>query len=196
MQDLHVYINSYGSAQMSKKQKEKLLKDAKFGGRDSFGIIYDTYFDRVYKYLFYRTSHRETAEDLTEEVFTKAFEKISGFSGNFEKLSGWLMVIARNTLIDHYRKRNEDLPLEYLENAQSNEDSALLKLEYSEREQILFKALGKLSREHRQIIQMRFIEGLSLKDIAQMLKKSQVAVRVAQFRALKILKGILQSENL
>src|SRR4051812_38116798 len=92
-----------------------LVRKAKQGQEEAFGSIYNLYFEKIYRFIYYRVSHKEVAEDLAEEVFLKVFSKLSSIEkdGSFE---GWLYQIARNKVIDYYRDKKQLVALEEVEN--------------------------------------------------------------------------------
>ena len=84
-----------------------IVQSCQKGSVEDFGRLYDLYIKKIYNFIYYKTHHQETAEDLVSIVFTKALKKINTFdnSGTF---SAWLYRIARNTVIDHYRTKKLD----------------------------------------------------------------------------------------
>ena len=87
--------------------EKKIIKDCKKGDLEKFSGLYDVYIGKIYRFIFYKTSHKETAEDLTSETFTKALKSIEGFSANKGTFQAWLFRIARNTVIDFYRTKKD-----------------------------------------------------------------------------------------
>lgn len=92
-------------------EEGRLVSEAQSGDADSFARLYDAYFERVFRYVYFRVSDDQTAEDLTSQVFLKAWENLPRYkpSGHF---LAWLYTIARNQVIDHYRTRKETVPLD------------------------------------------------------------------------------------
>src|SRR3989338_1118620 len=84
-------------------EEANLIIACQKGNTEAFGKLYDLYLKKIYDFLYYRTHHKQTAEDLAGTVFTKALEKIGQYNPSKAKFSTWLYQIARNTLIDHYR---------------------------------------------------------------------------------------------
>lgn len=191
MKQTNVYISKDGNFQMQDSGAEKLLKMAKIGDTDAFGALYTLHFEKVYRYLYYRTSHKETAEDLSEEVFTKAYQKLSSFEGDSKGFQGWVMVIARNLLVDFYRRQNPTVSVEELDFLPGNERSPVDALSASDDEKQLLAALGTLPKEQQEVVQLRFIEGYEISDIAKLLNKSEGNIRIIQYRAIKKLREIL-----
>src|SRR4051812_8446702 len=100
---------------IDKAQLEQLLKQAQAGSDQALTSLYNHYFERVYRFVYYRVSHKETAEDLTEDVFVKIFGKLKTLE-QVAAFEGWLFQIARNRVIDYYRSKKQVVPLEEIEN--------------------------------------------------------------------------------
>lgn len=171
--------------------EKAVFEAAQQGDNHSFGKLYDYHFDAIFRFIYYRTNHQETAEDLTEEVFLKAFKSLSSLKGGSETLRGWLYSIARNTVIDHYRKTKETVNLEALEQLPSYEDSVVEQLEASGDTIALLQTLKKLSPDQQSILKLRFFEDLSISEIAALLHKSEGNIRIIQHRGLQQLKKLL-----
>ena len=87
------------------KSEKKLIKLIKLGDKESFGILYDRYIEKIYQYIYYKTHHKETAEDLTSLTFVKSLDYLPGFNEDNGNFKAWLYRIARNNIIDHYRTK-------------------------------------------------------------------------------------------
>ncbi|MBX4205100.1 MAG: sigma-70 family RNA polymerase sigma factor [Candidatus Doudnabacteria bacterium] len=146
------------------------------GDIEAFGALYDLYLDRIYRFVYYRTHHRETAEDLTSVVFTKAFHKFTSFDrkANF---ATWIFRIARNTVIDHYRTRKTTSDLEQ---AFDISDSTNLSRDYELKEKLELaqKYLTQLPEDQRDLVIMRLWDGLSYDEIAEITGKTSANLRV------------------
>lgn len=177
-------------------EEEKLIMAAIAGKNEAFGLLYDHYQPRIYRFIYLKISHREEAEDLTHQVFLSAFEKISGFKiKTSASFSGWIYSIARNKVIDHYRTRKNAVDIETVqipESKDSREDIMDTAMEMEKARQ----AIRKLSPTEQDVIIMRFIEELSPKETAKVLNKSEISIRVIQHRAVKNLRAIMElAEN-
>ncbi len=168
-----------------------IFKQAQKGDPDALGQIYDDYFERIFRFVYFRTSHKETAEDLTEDIFIKAFRALSSMEGGPEKLQGWLFQIARNAIIDHYRSKKPTTDIAELELEASYTSTILDELHLQTEQQRLVQAIRQLPTEQAQVVQLRFLEDLSIQEIAEQLDKSAGNIRIIQFRALKQLRTIL-----
>ncbi len=150
-----------------------------------FSKIYDQYISRIYRFVFLRVNSRDIAQDLTSETFTRAWDKFKGNSGSEVKnWLGFLYQIARNLVTDFYREQGkvQIISASYVADpAMGLEEKAFLS---SEADQIK-AALSKLGEEQQEVIIWRYLDGLSNKEIALILAKSEGTVRVIIHRALK-----------
>ena len=155
----------------------------------AFAALYDKYIDQVYRHVYYRVSNRADAEDITQEVFIKAWKAINKYTKTGAPFVAWLIAIAHNLIIDHYRAKKNLVSLE--EAGASSEIDATspeAMAEASLSKSYVRNAIFKLKGEKQKVILMRFIDGLSYGEIAKALNKSEGAVRVIQYRALNDLR--------
>ena len=167
-----------------------LVKKSKEGDRDAFGELYMKYLDPIYRYIFFRVNqNREEAEDLAEIVFFKAWEHIKRYHANGKTIKPWLYTIAHNTIIDHWRRNRRYTRLDpSIEDPNGDFERALSNRGDNEK---LFEAVNKLTDGQKQVIILKFIEGLSNKELETILNKRPDAVRALQSRALKQLRKLL-----
>jgi RNA polymerase sigma factor (sigma-70 family) len=181
---------------MSTQRREKgLLTQALQGNRDAFGDLYEMYMDEVYRYIYYRVSSEVDAEDLTELVFLKVWENLQTFE---QKVSfrAWLLRFARNTVIDHYRTRKTHVALdEYVASASGHEQPEE-KVRTQETAAKLMRAISKLSQLQQDVIILRFANGYSAMETAQILDRDVGTIRVLQHRALKSMQSFLVAEDI
>ena len=150
--------------------------------------LYSKYHDKVFGYILNHTSHVEDAEDLTNDVFLKAFRSLESFDEDKACVSTWLFTIMRNTLTDHFRKNRitETLDEEYV--AKDDVEGSYLKKETLDE---LARALKKLPEEQRDIIILRYSDGLSLTEISDRLNISYGMIKVKHKQALQALGKML-----
>ena len=180
---------------MSREDEAQLIRRAKLGDQTAFAEIYTRHHDAVYTYLLYRVNDVQVAEDLTGEVFLRLVTKIDRFTYRGRPILAWLYTVARNLLADHYRqaRRDDPLPLEERIVAASSDPSqtAERRLEQA----CLARAMQHIAESHRQVILLRFVEGLSHAETAQILGRTENATKVLQHRALKALRRALETEG-
>jgi RNA polymerase sigma-70 factor (ECF subfamily) len=153
-------------------------------GRQDFGSFYDAYSGKIYAYIFRKTSHRETAEDLTSQTFFKAMDKFSQFDPQRGTLSSWIYGIARNAVIDHYRSKKEFVDINTFSEFAGKADP-LSDYEMLEKAEQARKVLSALSPEKRELVELRLWEDLSFKEISRITGKSEAGCKMAFSRVLK-----------
>jgi len=163
-----------------------LIRFSQGGDQDAFACLYETNLARIRRYIYFRVFDHELAEDITSLVFLKAWENLDTFQGGQIPFINWLYRIAHNTVIDYYRTRKTVVPLE---------DVHPLHLSHSDRvdEQIditilshkLADAFSDLTQTQREVLILRFIWGLTTREIARRLHKQEGAVRALQMRGLR-----------
>ena len=163
---------------------------------NAFGELYDRFVERVYRYLYFRTGSHPEAEDLTEQVFLKAWEAIGRYRWQGRPFLAWLYRLAHNTHIDHVRTQkptlslnNDERPVELASAAAAVELARTLDAD------LLARALGQLTLDQQQVIVMKFLEGLDNEQIAQTLDKREGAIRALQMRALMSLRRVLEHQG-
>jgi RNA polymerase sigma-70 factor (ECF subfamily) len=170
------------------------LADVRAAQRDraAFGALYRRYVDRVYGYCFYLLGDHHDAEDATERTFTAALAAVDGFRDEGATFRAWLFRIAHNQLANALRSRDRQraASLEVVAEPRANADPAGL-LSLAEDARSLRRALDQLPVDRRQVVVLRFVDGLSAREIGAVLGRSEGAVRVLQHRALRQLAEML-----
>ena len=162
---------------------------ARHAGRDpeAFSELYQRYLPGVYRYHLARTGQVQEAEDLTAQTFLTAWEAIGNFRGQ-GSFAAWLFGIASHKLADHYRRRRSELPLELAETQPSPEplpeEATVQRLEMRR----VARVLRLLSPERAEALVLVLFGGLSMVEAAQMLGKSEAAVKMLIHRGLTELK--------
>jgi RNA polymerase sigma-70 factor (ECF subfamily) len=164
----------------------ELIVRAKHGESDAFGELYQRYLDPIYRYLRVRVSDDSLAEDLSEMVFLRAFESIGSYRERGHPFSAYLYRVARNLLVDHYRRRPE-VGLEELLELNGGADVAA---QAAQRDQLraVRAALAGLPEDYQEVIRLRVVLALSTTETASWMGRSEGAVRVLLHRALKSLR--------
>ena len=168
-------------------RQTELVWLAKSGDAEAFGHLYETYLDRIYRYIYFRVTDEQTAEDLISQVFTKAWENLDRYQPSGRPFIAWLYTIAHNTVIDHYRTRRETVAIENTVSLASDAPSPHEQVELHFEADNLRAALQTLTPEQQQVVVLKFIAGMTTDEIAGQLCKSPGAVRALQMRALQAL---------
>ena len=174
---------------MSEKTTDAdLVARARAGDREAFGALYQRYFDPIFRYLCVRVERAEDAEDLTATVFLRAYRSLGRYRERGWPFSAFLYQVARNALVDHYRKRPREGDLA---------DAAALgtparglddEMERAEHLREMRRALATLPPDYQEVIRLRVLLSLPTETTAQWMERSPGAVRVLLYRALAALR--------
>jgi RNA polymerase sigma-70 factor (ECF subfamily) len=181
----------------------RLLQKAKAGDDEAFTLLVKAYQNKVFSLAYYVTKNHHDAEDVAQEVFIKLWRALPTYRGDAP--DPWVMKIAKNTCLDFVKQKKRVEPLEYEiddesverpipdTDAQSNPPEAAVQAE--QRQQIA-KAILQLSDEHREILTLRYINGLSYEQLQEVLGVGMGTVKSRLARAKKSLQNILKSGNI
>lgn len=179
---------------MSGKINERILlyKAQTEHDSDAFGGLYDQYVRQIYRFVFFKVGSKEEAEDITSDVFLKAWNYLNE-KKEINSFSGLLYRIARNSIIDLYRSRSakpESVSTENIDVADSGAWYAEIgdKMEAGR----ITGSLKKLKQEYQEVITLRYVDELEISEIAEITGKGNIAVRVTLHRAIKKLKEIVE----
>lgn len=179
----------FGQEKADRKKIEALVEKSQNGDSKAFGQLYDQFVDKIYRFILFRVSNKEVAEDLTQTVFLKALENI----GNFRKdsqFSSWLYTIARNNVIDHYRGKKPTTFVNDFDNIESRDNTQ--DFEAKEFLAETLSAMKRLNEEEQEVITLHSVEEYSFEEIARITDKSPGALRILKHRALKKLRSSLE----
>jgi RNA polymerase sigma-70 factor (ECF subfamily) len=172
---------------------DALLAEAAKSDPGAFGELYERYYVRVYRYVYHRIGNVAEAEDVTALVFMKSLEALPSYQARRNSFAPWLFRIARNAVIDHYRRRRQQSPLDELEGHAGSQDPVGDVLG-NERRSELQALMQHLSVEQREVVMLRYAADLSYTEIASLLKKQEPAVRMLLHRGLRKLKAVIESD--
>jgi RNA polymerase sigma-70 factor (ECF subfamily) len=160
-------------------QDEQLVNAARRGDRAAFARLYEQCYPSVYRFAYFHTRTVADAEDAAADGFVRALEHVQGFKGTAAQFNGWLIRITRNAIVDRSRRSRPQVPLE---------DAAHLAAPDRAHEVVermtLRDALSTLGEEQRSTVVLRFVLGLSTRETAGVLGKSDGAVEQLQRRGL------------
>ena len=170
-----------------------LIARAARGDREAYGRLYESYMLRVFRHIYFLTSDPQLAEDLTAQTFLNALEALPRYEARGIPFLAWLLRIACNLTINHKKaqKNNGHAQLPDAVPATGADYSPEQSCEVKMDGERVWAQVRRLRGDQRRVIVMRFIDGLSYSDIAQVLGKSAGAVRVIQCRALVSLRRML-----
>lgn len=164
-----------------------LVELARDGDKEAFGLLYDHYHASVYRFLYYRLGSVHLAEDLTADTFFRALRSMNGFRWQGRDFGAWLMTIARNLTTDHYKSSRTRL-----ERVTEDERTLDATADGPEGEvlgnltsQALMTALRELPADQQDCLVMRFLDGLSLAETAEVMERSAGAIKQLQLRAIR-----------
>jgi RNA polymerase sigma-70 factor (ECF subfamily) len=177
-------------------KEDQQVKAAAQGDQQAFAALYDAYLDSIYRFIFLRVEDQQTAEDITSNVFLKAWEKLGSYQFRGVPFRAWLFRIARNAVIDHYRTRKETAPLEVVINTRDEQHLPIsqqvgLRLEA----QTVMDSMQQLTEDQRNVLTLKLVHGLNTKEVAKTLGKRQGAVRALQMRGLQALAKIMENNG-
>ena len=172
----------------------QLLELGKNGDTEAFGALYERYAARVYRFIYAQLGNHLDAEDLAEEVFLLAWHALPTFEQRGLPFLAFLFRIARNALIDHYRRvgrSQQPISTEEIKLADP-EPGPLEKAISSAEVEELHRILHHLNKDQRTVLTLRFFSGLSPEEIALTMRRSTGTIRVLQHRALLALRKLLK----
>jgi RNA polymerase sigma-70 factor (ECF subfamily) len=169
-----------------------LIARAQQGDASAFGRLYERHLDGIYRYVYYRVSDHDEAEDLTETVFLKAWEALPRFRTRGSTFRAWLYRIAHNAVIDRHRTHKTTLPLDEIPNASDDDTPTPEDLALAGQEAVQLEvALSRLDPRSQEVIVNRFVNGLSHTETAKVMGLRVGHVRVLQHRALEAMRQLL-----
>lgn len=158
---------------------EELARRSQLGCRASFAELIERYGMRLYDFLRYKTNSLQDTEDLVQDTFVKAYENIHRYDDSW-KFSTWLFTIASRLASSHFRRLRPWRPLGEIESGGIGPGQRMVKQESNE---CLWKMAGDLSGNQYQALWLKYAQDMSIKDIAKVMRKSQVNVKVILYRA-------------
>lgn len=174
------------------KDESELIEEARINP-EAFGILYERYVNKIYSYIYYRTSNHEDAEDLTAKVFHKALSHIGNYKDKGHPFSAWLYRIAHNLVANWHRdqKKRKTISIDELTLTGKKGDHPFQATAKSEEVAILLQAIQNLPAVRQQLLILKFVEGESNAEIGRILHRSEGAIKSLYHRTLLSLKDSL-----
>ncbi len=174
------------------EQEKKLVEEAK-QDPEKFGLLYERYFDQIYRYVYRRVSDKEMVNDLVSQTFLDAFSHLQSYEWRGFSFSAWLYKIAHNNVLKWYRTHNR-LQTTDLEEGKNMIDHSVNQMEdviRQENQSEVQQVLSQLDPEEREIIRLKFFEEASNIEIAEIMGLSANHIGVKVYRVLKKVKQLL-----
>ncbi|TFG47216.1 MAG: sigma-70 family RNA polymerase sigma factor [Dehalococcoidia bacterium] len=175
------------------QDERNIVARAQAQDSEAFGLIYEAYFDKIYRYVSIKTGNRTEAEDLTQQVFVKALESISSYKVQGEvPFSAWLYRIAHNQIVDCLRRRSRRPTVELDETmplAADDDTAAEVELKLESKE--LMSATKKLTAAQQEVIALRFGAELPIAEVSRLTGRTEGAVKAMQHSAVAALRRIM-----
>lgn len=171
----------------------KLLALAAEGDRYSFGEFYQLHLNEIYRYILFRVNDQDEAEDLTAKVFLDAWESLTRarHAQKIENIRAWIYRIAQNKVTDYHRARKPQQPID--ETPENKLQGVWLEHELDDLlvSRKLAEAVRRLQANYQEVIILRFINGLSHAEVAEIMNTTESHVRVLQYRALQKMRELV-----
>ncbi len=164
-----------------------LLARARALDQDALAEIHDTYYTPLFRYIAIRVSNREVAEDLTSEVFIRLLTALRDHTAPQKTLKGWLYAVASRVVSDHHRQRYRRPEVELTDTFMSDSEDPGEVVDAQLTWDNLQDALTDLTPEQQDVLALRFGQGLPIQEVAELIDKSEGAVKQLQARAVSAL---------
>jgi RNA polymerase sigma-70 factor (ECF subfamily) len=159
---------------------------ARLGDAEAFGVLYDRYHATVYRAIYGQTRSTPLTEDLTADTFFRALRAIKSFKLDADLFPAWLLRIARNLVVDHFRSSRNRLEqaqdMSHREDVCDNAEAELIALLNRDR---VRAALAELPTSQRRVVELRFLGELTTSEVADLLDTTEGAVKQLQYRGLR-----------
>ncbi|UCZ55017.1 RNA polymerase sigma factor [Bacillus shivajii] len=169
----------------------ELIREILTGDQQAIQQLHERYVDRIFHYIYIQTNSYHDTEELLQDVFFKAARQLSRFEGK-SSFKTWIFKIARNVVIDYYRKQNKErlsisMDQDVIENMGGKDESAEnTVLRHIQVDEVL-KTIDKLPVHYQTVLHLRFIEDFSIKETAEIMGKTTLSVKSMQRRARQAL---------
>lgn len=179
--------------------KSLFLSLKKHQDKQAFLRAYDLYFDQIFRFIFFKIGNREDAQDLASATFLKCWGYVQEgklkSEREYKSLRSFLYKIARNLTIDHYRQARPQTTLEEAEDMVVDFESTILQTDNSIDLEFVAEKLRELKNEYRSVLVLKYVNDLSISEIAVILDKTKGNVRVTLYRALEALKNLTRDHD-
>jgi RNA polymerase sigma-70 factor (ECF subfamily) len=175
--------------------EEYLIQKAVQRDSTAFTTLYAQYVNRVYAHAFYSLSNKVDAEDVTQEVFIRAWKALPKYKASGTPFIAWLLKISNNLIIDRNRAKKPITYVDDIKDIDKHPISPESQIEIKFEQQRVQEAISKLKGDKQKIIMLRYIDGYKIEEIAKIFNRSEGAIRITQYRALIDLRNILNEKS-
>jgi len=181
---------------VSEESDSTLIARAK-NDPEAFGLLYERYVGRIYNYIYYRTSNHHEAEDLTSRTFYKALKHLPRYVDRGAPFSAYLYRIAHNIVANWYRDtgRRQMIGLDDLVLTARDRDEPAAVAERVEEQDILLQAVYRLPPDRQQLLILKLVEQMSNAEIAEVMKRTEGAIKSLYHRTLVVLREELAEQG-
>ena len=171
-----------------------IIERAINGDDEAFSLLYQENLKKIYNYIYYRTGNSHDAEDLTARVFQRALNHISKYKKTNVPFSAWLYRIAHNLVANWHRdnSRRKEVPLEEQTELRNKQEIPEKEIEAHQEIEFLLKAIHQLSHDRQMVLILKYVEDLSNKEIGDIMRKSEGAIKSLYHRTLLELREHLE----
>ena len=173
------------------QDEQSLVHRAQQGDNEAFAQLYESHFDKIYRYVALRIGNKTEAEDMTQQVFLNALRSISSFKWKGSPFCAWLFRIAHNLVVDYLRKGKKRVTVPLDESLVDSDSNPQRVTEYRLDVEQLVSATKRLTEAQREVVSLRFAGELSVAEVAKVMGKSEGAVKALQHSAIVALRKAL-----
>ena len=173
------------------QEEQSLVQRAQQGDKEAFARLYESHFNKIYRYVALKIGNKTEAEDMTQQVFLKALQSISSFKWKGTHFAAWLFRIAHNLVVDHLRKKSKVVTTPLDDSLTSGGDNPQLVTEHRLNIEQLVSATKRLTKAQREVISLRFAGELPVAKVAKVMGKNEGAVKALQHSAILALRKTL-----
>ncbi len=176
---------------------DSLVIRAQKGDMDSFSLLYDELLDPIFRFCFFKVNSREIAEDITSEVFLNVWKKLESYKKTDNlQFSSWVFRIAHNKVMDFFRRNKETLELnEEVENDLSTYNEGVKKIANDLLRKELMQYLKQIPAQQAESIILKYFSELENSEIAEVMEKTETAVRILQSRGIKTIRAFMETQQ-
>lgn len=178
------------------KERHLLFRIRSKKDKTAFGELYDWYVKKIYRFIYFKVNNKEEAEDMTSEVFLKTWNYLIEYKEKeIDSFSGLIYRISRNAVVDYYRQRAKKMEVQLNDEILISDEKGQLKVEVDYEIEKLLIVIKKLKQDYQEVLMFKYVEELSVSEIAEILERSQISVRVTLHRAMKKLKEMINTTD-